>query len=47
VSKFEAGERGASVQKIDAWLEACGADLVVVPTALDPQHVHALPEPRL
>lgn len=42
VSKFESGDRGASVDKIDAWLEACGVDLVVVASALQGDQVHGL-----
>lgn len=44
VSKFESGGRGASVEKMDAWLEACGAHLVAVPTAMGPEHMRQLPD---
>lgn len=31
VSKFENGQKGASIASIDKWMEACGMELVIVP----------------
>lgn len=38
VSKVEAGERGITLDKAEAWLAACGMDLVAIPRdEVDPE----------
>lgn len=31
VSKLENGQKGASIETIDSWMDACGMELIVVP----------------
>lgn len=46
VSKLESGEKGASIETIESWMDACGMELIAVPkgSSADPRELQSLSE---